>query len=102
MRKSTLSSLIVVAMIALCLGSVASNAESARMHVYAPTSLSGQAVATASSVLWDDGTLPMIESPAPAANGAERAMAQAAEAAGQAVSEIEMPFFSFGGATSAE
>lgn len=92
MSKSTLSTLIIAAMCTLCLSSVA---HVARLHS-APQavhgSLSDQAAAAVATVMIDEA--PAASTPSP--------VAQAAEAAGEAMSSIEMPFFSFGGATRSE
>lgn len=114
MRNRTWSDLIIVAMIALCAGTVA-KPEIPRTQVAGPEPSTGvgiddnanlaqaaQSLAVAVMLTGERASdLAAVEESRVAAV-TDRAMTQAAQAAGAAASGIEMPFFSFGGDTSAE
>ena len=102
MRNRTWTDVILALTIALCVATVAAER---RAPVAADTgahtvSVADGARATAAAVLWEGNTLNADQAviaanqPSPA----ERAISGAAQAAGAAANELEMPFFSFGSA----
>lgn len=112
MRNRTWSDLIIVAMIALCAGTVATpeipqapaavDGSSVSIDDHTNLAVAAQSLAVAVMLTGERaGDLAAVEESRVAAV-TDRAMTQAAEAAGAAASGIEMPFFSFGGDTSAE
>lgn len=112
MRNRTWSDLIIVAMIALCAGTVATPeipqapaaVDGSSVSIDDPSNLAVAAQSLAVAVMLTGeraSDLAAVEESRVAAV-TDRAMTQAAEAAGAAASGIEMPFFSFGGDTSAE
>lgn len=115
MRNRTWSDLIIVAMIALCVGTVAKPQSSPQapesqipvMHTAEGANLADAAQSLAVAMLLTDDSArgmpevndqPLAQSP----SATDRAMTSAAQAAGEVASGIEMPFFSFGGDASAE
>mgnify|MGYP001248680852 CR=1 FL=1 len=113
MRNRTWSDLIIVAMIALCAGTVATpeipqapaavdGSSSVSIDDHTNLAVAAQSLAVAVMLTGERASdLAAVEESRVAAV-TDRAMTQAAEAAGAAASGIEMPFFSFGGDTSAE
>ena len=112
MRNRTWSDLIIVAMIALCAGTVATpeipqapaavDGSSVSIDDHTNLAEAAQSLAVAVMLTGERASdLAAVEESRVAAV-TDRAMTQAAEAAGAAASGIEMPFFSFGGDTSAE
>jgi len=112
MRNRTWSDLIIVAMIALCAGTVATpeipqapaavDGSSVSIDDHTNLAVAAQSLAVAVMLTGERASdLAAVEESRVAAV-TDRAMTQAAEAAGAAASGIEMPFFSFGGDTSAE
>lgn len=112
MRNRTWSDLIIVAMIALCIGTVAkpdvpqTSSAASRDAITSGenASLADAAESLAVAVMLTGeraGELATVEESRVSA-ATDRAMTQAAQAAGEAASSIEMPFFSFGGDASAE
>lgn len=118
MRNRTWSNVILAAMIASCISTVAKpeSPQSATIERAASTSNSAGVAASAHSLavtvmLGDQQALASAEhallvraeaAESAAQSAADRAMNQAAVAAGNAVSSIEMPFFSFGGGAGVE
>ncbi|HWS26206.1 MAG TPA: hypothetical protein VN259_06455 [Xanthomonadales bacterium] len=115
MRNRNWSDLIIVAMIALCVGTVAkpqspqhqSAGSSPAIHAVDGANLADAAQSLAVAVLLTDhvaSSMPSVDNSARAQSpsAADRAMTQAAQAAGEVATGIEMPFFSFGGDASAE
>lgn len=105
MRNRTWSDVIMALMIALCVGLVAEpqREEDARARAAATTAAPGQGRTVAVAIEFpgnpDDDSAPGDsgrERATDRPSTTDRAMASAAEAAGEAVSGIEMPFFSFG------
>ena len=112
MRNRTWSDLIIVAMIALCAGTVATpeipqapaavDGSSVSIDDHTNLAVAAQSLAVAVMLTGERASdLAAVEESRVAAV-TDRAMTQAAEAAGAAASGIEMPFFSFGGDASAE
>jgi len=112
MRNRNWSDLIIVAMIALCAGTVATpeipqapaavDGNSVSIDDHTNLAVAAQSLAVAVMLTGErTSDLAAVEESRVAAV-TDRAMTQAAEAAGAAASGIEMPFFSFGGDTSAE
>lgn len=115
MRKKIWSNFILVAMISMCIGAVASpDANSSAIvgeQSRGTPSLSVSAEDAARSLLLAR-TLPdlagrvsgaqSITPPTPGKSITERALEDAAQSAGEVVSELEMPFFSFGGSAGSE
>lgn len=109
MSKSHFSTLIIAAMVALCVASVGQDQGSDGAPINRADTLSARAGLAASNLFWTTaGARAGIELAvrrADLAQAAERTLSpasSAAQAAGHAASALEMPFFSFGGATSSE
>lgn len=111
MRKKIWSNFILVAMISMCIGAVASpGANSSAIggkQIVSTPSLSESADDLTRSLLLADAVFDLEASdsgaqPTPAKSITERALEDAAQSAGEVVSELEMPFFSFGGSASSE
>jgi hypothetical protein len=115
MRKRNWSDLVVAIMIAVCVTAVAepgkARADQARSILEVPAvNVADAAESLAVAVLLSDES--QATSVAAAADAphsiddgpsiADRAITDAAEAAGHVASDLEMPFFSFGGSASAE
>ncbi len=108
------SNLVLVAMISLCMGAVAGvhgRPQAPDAVVVAATSLPESAGAVAKTLLLTGSRLDLADASAglSAASSreqsksiAERALDDAAHSAGAVASELEMPFFSFGGNASSE
>ena len=115
MRKKIGSNFILVAMISMCIGAVASpDADSsavANEQMLGTPGLSASAdelakslliAATLPDVAGKNGSVQAIAQSKPSKFITERALEDAAQSAGEVVSELEMPFFSFGGSASSE
>ena len=114
MRNRSWSDLIIVAMIALCVSTVAKPqaatdqgadgniASSAVVQTNLADAAQSLAVAVLLTGEHASGIQDVVDGQPTASTAADRAMANAAEAAGEMASGIEMPFFSFGGDASAE
>lgn len=103
MRSRTWTDVILALTIALCVATVAAerHAPVAAETGTASTNVADGARAVAEAVLWSDLAIGADEHTLAAADQpsrAERALDNAAKAAGAAASELEMPFFSFGSA----
>jgi hypothetical protein len=102
MRNRTWTDVILALTIALCVATVAAErrAPVAAETGTPTTNVADGARAVAEAVLWSDLAVAGEHSLAAAdqPSRAERALDNAAQAAGAAVSELEMPFFSFGSA----
>lgn len=103
MRNRTWTDVILALTIALCVATVAAErrAPAAAETGIATTNVADGARALAEAVLWSDLAVGADDRTLAAANQpstAERALNDAAQAAGAAASELEMPFFSFGSA----
>jgi hypothetical protein len=115
MRKKIWSNFILVAMISVCIGAVASPDANTDAVGDGQTrnspSLSASAGDMARSLLLastlpdssggESGAQTIAHSP-PSKSITERALEDAAQSAGEVASELEMPFFSFGGRASSE
>ena len=114
MRNRTWSDLILVAMIALCVGTAAKLQSPRHAVASSPlaaatnsVNLADAAQSLAMAVLLTDDlsrSMPSVDNGrlAQLPSATDRAMTNAAQAAGDVASGIEMPFFSFGGDASAE
>jgi len=115
MGRRISSNLILVAMISLCLGAVASaggrNSDADAAFAAASTGLPESAGGVATTLLLASSRLDLADASADlfAASSsdqgksmAERALDDAAHSAGAVANELEMPFFSFGGSASSE
>ncbi len=103
MRNRTWTDVILALTIALCVATVAAERRTpaADETGTATTNVADGARAVAEAMLWSDravgggsSQLAAADQPSPA----QRALNDAAQAAGAAASELEMPFFSFGSA----
>lgn len=112
MRNRTWSDLIIVAMIALCIGTVAKpqapQSQAAipgvtlNVKQHANLAQAAESLAVAVMLTGERASGLAIVEESRMAAATDRAMTKAAQAAGEAASSIEMPFFSFGGDASAE
>lgn len=103
MRNRTWTDVILALTIALCVATVAAEhrAPVADETGTATTNVADGARAVAKAMLWSDHAVGADSTKLAAAgqpSPAERALNDAAQAAGAAASELEMPFFSFGSA----
>ena len=114
MRNRTWSDVVMAAMIALCFATaakqqaqppIAATLNASPTTEIAPN-LSEAAQSLAVAVLLSNGATDRqpqdVSDPRTPSSAADRAMANAAQAAGNVARDIEMPFFSFGGDASAE
>ena len=102
MRNRTWTDVILALTIALCVATVAAERRApVAAETGTTTSVADGAREVAKAMLWSDhavgadsSELAVADQPSPA----QRALNDAAQAAGAAASELEMPFFSFGSA----